>query len=70
MFVEKDLAESEAKLCVSTEEQREAREELQTCRTDIQILQETLASERERAEALISRSLTDRDELQHAEVRD
>ncbi|XP_053530297.1 centriolin isoform X2 [Ictalurus punctatus] len=57
--LEQDLAESEARLCASTEEQREAKEELETCRSDIQILQGTLTSEREHAEALISRSLTD-----------
>lgn len=66
LFVEQDLAESEARLCASTEEQREAKEELETCRSDIQILQGTLTSERERAEALISRSLSD---TQQAEVR-
>ncbi|MCJ8746782.1 hypothetical protein PDJAM_G00145640 [Pangasius djambal] len=66
--LEQDLAESEARLCASTEDQREAREELETCRSDIQILQGTLATERERAEALISRSLTDRDKLQQAEL--
>lgn len=64
MFVEQDLAESEAKLCASTEEQREAREELETCRSNLQILQE-----RQHAGALICRSLTDRDKLQQAEVR-
>lgn len=68
MFIEKELAESEAKLRTITEEKREAREELETCHTDIQILQGTLATERERAEALISHSLTDRDQKQQAEV--
>lgn len=58
MFVEQELVESEARLCASAEEQREAREELATCRSDIQILQGTLATERERA-----------DKLQQAEVR-
>ncbi|MCI4392552.1 hypothetical protein PGIGA_G00147150 [Pangasianodon gigas] len=66
--LEQDLAESEARLCASTEEQREAKEELETCRSDIQILQGTLATERERAEALISCSLADRDKLQQAEL--
>lgn len=69
VFVENNLAESETKLCASTKEQREAREELETCRTEIQILQGALATERMRAEAVISRSLTDRDELQQSEVR-
>lgn len=67
MFIEKELAESEAKLRTSTEEQREAMEELETCHTNIQILQGTLATEREHAEALISHNLTDT--IQQAEVR-
>ncbi|KAF4074479.1 hypothetical protein AMELA_G00239790 [Ameiurus melas] len=57
--LEQDLAKSEARLCASTEEQRGAREELETCRSVIQILQGTLASERERTDSLISHSLTD-----------
>ncbi|KAK3514212.1 hypothetical protein QTP70_009471 [Hemibagrus guttatus] len=52
VFVEQELVESEARLCASAEEQREAREELQTCRSDIQILQGSLATERERADKL------------------
>lgn len=69
MFVEQDLAESEARLCASTEEQREAREKLETYRSNIQILQETLATERERTEALLTCSLTDGDKLQQTEVK-
>ncbi|XP_060762870.1 centriolin isoform X3 [Neoarius graeffei] len=66
--LEQDLAESEARLCASTEEQKEAKEELETCHSDIQILQGSLAIEREHAEALINCSLTDRDKLQQAEL--
>ncbi|XP_058231272.1 centriolin isoform X2 [Hemibagrus wyckioides] len=50
--LEQELVESEARLCASAEEQRETREELETCRSDIQILQGTLATERERADKL------------------
>lgn len=70
MFVEQVLADTEARLHASTEEQREAKEELETCHSDIQILQGTLATQREHAQALMRHSLTDRDRLQQAEVRD
>ncbi|XP_053337253.1 centriolin [Clarias gariepinus] len=66
--LEQDLAESEARLRSSTEEQRGAKEELETCRSEIQILQGSLATERERAETLISFNLTDRDKHQQAEL--
>lgn len=69
VFVEQDLAESEARLRSSTEEQRGAKEELETCRSEIQILQGSLATERERAETLISFNLTDRDKHHQAEVK-
>ncbi|GAA6098348.1 centriolin isoform X4 [Tachysurus ichikawai] len=66
--LEQVLADTEARLHASTEEQREAKEELETCHSDIQILQGTLATQREHAQALMRHSLTDRDRLQQAEL--
>ncbi|XP_035385625.1 centriolin isoform X1 [Electrophorus electricus] len=65
--LEEELAVREARLRASTEEQREVRRELEACRLEFQHLQETLATERRRREALKSRSLTDRDKLLQAE---
>ncbi|XP_062873585.1 centriolin isoform X2 [Trichomycterus rosablanca] len=48
--LEQHLAESEARLRASTEEQRELRQELDTYRSKIQLLQETLGTERTQTE--------------------
>ncbi|XP_060739295.1 centriolin isoform X2 [Tachysurus vachellii] len=64
--LEQVLADTEDRLHASTEEQREAKEELETCHSDIQILQGTLA-QREHAQALIRHSLTHGDTLLQAE---
>ncbi|XP_027001490.2 centriolin isoform X2 [Tachysurus fulvidraco] len=66
--LEQVLADTEARLHASTEEQREAREELETCHSVWQESLEESECQREHAQALIRHSLTDGDKVQQAEL--
>ncbi|KAL7836778.1 hypothetical protein AOLI_G00280620 [Acnodon oligacanthus] len=69
--LEEELAEGEVRLRAKTKEAREVREDLETCRSELQHLQDTLAAERRSMEAQLvtakNLSLSEKEKLQQAE---